>query len=52
MPLIGRGWDGVLVIASNNPAHYQAGMGTEFLNYLRDIVILVIDPWVKRAPAG
>ena len=52
MPLIGKGWDGVLVIASNSAERYQADMGTEFLNYLGEIVTLVVDPWVKRANAG
>jgi uncharacterized protein YigA (DUF484 family) len=52
MPLRGRGWDGVLVIASDSSERYQAGMGTEFLDYLRDIVTLVVEPWVKRAKAG
>ncbi|MGE0482854.1 MAG: DUF484 family protein [Gammaproteobacteria bacterium] len=51
MPLIGAGWDGVLAIASEDENRYQADMGTEFLNYLKDIVALVIDPWVKRAAA-
>lgn len=48
MPLIGAGWDGVLAIASDDERRYQADMGTELLTYLKDIVALVIDPWVKR----
>lgn len=48
MPLIGKGWDGVLVIASNDASRYQADMGTEFLSFLKEIVTLVLDPWVKR----
>ena len=48
MPLHGKGWDGVVVTANNDAAHYQAGMGTEFLNYLRESLALVIDPWVQR----
>ena len=49
MPLNGKGWDGVVISANNDAAHYQAEMGTEFLTYLRDSLALVIDPWVKRA---
>lgn len=48
MPLVASGWDGVLIIVSRDPARYQADMGTEFLAYLMQIVILVLDPWVKR----
>lgn len=52
MPLHGGAWDGVVVIASDDPARYQADMGTEILTYLRDVVTLVIEPWVKRARNG
>jgi len=48
MPLAGASWDGVLAIASDDAGRYEAGMGTEFLTYLRDVVALVVDPWVKR----
>jgi uncharacterized protein YigA (DUF484 family) len=47
MPLLGKRWDGVLVIASHDGERYQADMGTEFLTYLKDVVALVVDPWVK-----
>ncbi|MGR8920317.1 MAG: DUF484 family protein [Gammaproteobacteria bacterium] len=49
MPLAGKNWRGLLVIASDDPERYQAGMGTEFLTYLKDVVALVVDPWVKEA---
>lgn len=52
MPLAGLDWTGVLVIASDDVQRYQADMGTEFLTYLKDVVALVIDPWVKRPGAG
>lgn len=48
LPLVGRNWRGVLVIASDDPGRYQYGMATDFLTYLRDVATLVIDPWVKR----
>jgi len=51
MPLAGRGWQGVLVIASDDPARYAPDMGTELLGYLTEIVTFVLDPWVKRARA-
>ncbi len=49
MPLIGRDWDGVVICASKDPARYSADMGTELLDYLRDVATLVITPWVKRS---
>ena len=51
MPLTGAHWDGVLVIASDDPDRFEQGMATDFLNYLKDIVSLVLDPWVQRTPA-
>ena len=48
MPLNGKGWDGVLVVSSEEVDHYEADMGTEFLTYLSDVVTLVLDPWVQR----
>ena len=51
MPLLGKQWQGVLVIASNDPRRFEPGMSTDFLDYLRDVVTLVVDPWVKRAAA-
>ncbi len=47
MPLVARNWDGVLVIASADSERYQMDMGTELLTYLKDVVALVVDPWVK-----
>ncbi|MEX2482505.1 MAG: DUF484 family protein [Gammaproteobacteria bacterium] len=52
MPLQGSNWDGVLVISSDDPDRFEAGMGTEILTYLRDVVTLVIEPWVKRGRPG
>lgn len=50
MPLKGRGWDGVVICASTDLQRYSADMGTELLDYLREVATLVIDPWVKRSP--
>jgi uncharacterized protein len=48
MPLNGNGWDGVLIVNSDETDRYEVDMGTEFLSYLSDVVTLVVDPWVKR----
>ncbi len=50
MPLIGQAWDGVIVCASNDAGRYSADMGTELLDYLREVATLLIAPWVKRSP--
>ena len=50
MPLIGQGWDGVIVCASNDAGRYSADRGTDLLDYLRQVAALVIAPWVKRNP--
>ncbi|MBK6659331.1 MAG: DUF484 family protein [Proteobacteria bacterium] len=48
MPLLGQGWDGVIVCASHDARRYSADMGTELLDYLREVTTLLIAPWVKR----
>ncbi len=48
LPLSGKGWDGLLVISSDDAARFNEDMGTEFLAYLGDIVSLIVDPWVAR----
>lgn len=52
MPLVGQGWDGIVVCASNDAARYSADMGTELLDYLREVATLLIAPWVKRSTRG
>ena len=48
LPLAGKNWDGILVIAHADASRYQPGMGTDFLMYLRDVVVLIVDPWIKH----
>lgn len=48
LPLGTSHWDGLIVISSADPARFDANMGTEFLAYLRDVVALVLDPWVAK----
>ena len=49
LPLCGKSWDGLVVVASDDKARFDANMGTEFLAYLGDIVSLIVDPWVARS---
>ena len=48
MPLIGRGWDGLLVVSSHDAMRFESNMGTEFLGFLRDVLTLVLEPWVTK----
>ncbi len=48
LPLLGHGWDGLLVVSSQNPARFEPAMGTELLSFLRDVVLLAIRPWVAE----
>ena len=48
LPLNGKTWDGVVLIASGDETRFNNHMGTEFLAYLGDIITLIIDPWVAR----
>jgi uncharacterized protein YigA (DUF484 family) len=43
MPLRGETWDGLLAISSHDRARYQSGLGTEFLDFLRDVLVSVLE---------
>ena len=42
-PLRGDGWDGVLAISSHDSARYDSALSTDFLAFLRDVVVRVLD---------
>ncbi|MCG3145924.1 MAG: hypothetical protein HONDAALG_03684 [Gammaproteobacteria bacterium] len=50
LPLFGKHWEGILVIASRDPRRYHPEMGIDLLAHLGDIVSLILNPWVA-APA-
>ncbi|MCG3201133.1 MAG: hypothetical protein NFCOHLIN_00995 [Gammaproteobacteria bacterium] len=50
LPLSGKHWEGILVIASRDPRRYHPEMGIDLLAHLGDIVSLILNPWVA-APA-
>ncbi len=52
LPLSGKGWDGLLIISSEDASRFRHDMGTDFLAYLGDIVSLIVDPWVTREEPG
>jgi len=47
LPLGGRGWDGVLVIASRDARRYHADLGLDLLGHLADVASLVIAARVR-----
>lgn len=48
LSLAGRHWDGLIAVSSVDPTRFEATMGTEFLAYLRDVVVLVLEPWIAK----
>lgn len=48
MPLPGKTWDGLLVISSHDATRFESNMGTEILGFLRDVLTLVLEPWVAK----
>ena len=48
VPLLGKEWNGLLAIGSQNPDRYQKDMGTKILSQMGDIVTLAIDPYVRK----
>ncbi|MCC7412187.1 MAG: DUF484 family protein [Gammaproteobacteria bacterium] len=49
LPLGGRGWDGLLAIASRDARRYRPDLGVDLLSHLGDVASLVIGPWVMAA---
>lgn len=49
LPLFGKHWDGILVIASSDPRRYHPEMGIDLLAHLGDISSLIIQPWAEPA---
>ena len=50
-PLRGKGWDGVLAISSHDGARYDGALGTDFLAFLRDVVVRVLDRHLREISA-
>lgn len=48
MPLTGKTWDGLLVVSSHEATRFESTMGTEFLGFLRDVLTIVLEPWVAK----
>jgi uncharacterized protein YigA (DUF484 family) len=48
MPLSGAQWTGIFAIASRQAERYRSEMGTEFLDFLTEVLVLIASPWVKR----
>lgn len=46
LPLGDGHWQGLLAASSDNPRRFEAGMGTDFLLFLRDVLTRVLARWV------
>jgi len=46
LPLSGKTWDGVLVIASQDTRRYHPEMGIDLLAHVGDVVSLILQPWI------
>ncbi|MBM4228890.1 MAG: DUF484 family protein [Gammaproteobacteria bacterium] len=46
LPLRASDWDGLLAISSHDPARFDAQLATDFLAFLRDVLTLLLSPWV------
>ncbi|HTT08649.1 MAG TPA: DUF484 family protein [Gammaproteobacteria bacterium] len=46
LPLSGKTWDGVLVIASHDTRRYHPEMGIDLLAHVGDVVSLILQPWI------
>ncbi len=50
LPLLGKDWDGLLVVSSADPARFEASMGTEILSFLCQVLTIVLTPRVAALP--
>ncbi len=46
LPLHGKGWSGILSIASFDPERFQPGMGVELLANLGEVLSFILKPWI------
>ena len=43
LPMIGSSWHGSVVIVSDDPSRYEASMASDFLEYLGQVIVLIIN---------
>ncbi len=43
LPMVGSSWRGSVVIVSDDPSRYEAGMASDFLEYLGQVIVLIVD---------
>lgn len=48
LPLAAEHWDGLIAVSSTDSERFGPELGTEFLAFLRDVVILVVAPWIAK----
>ena len=48
LPLAAAHWDGLIAVSSADTERFDAKLGTEFLAFLRDVIALVVAPWIAK----
>lgn len=48
LPLAADHWDGLIAVSSSDGDRFGPKLGTEFLAFLRDVVVLVVAPWIAK----
>ena len=43
LPMIGSGWHGSVVMVSDDPSRYESDMASDFLEYLGQVIVLIIN---------
>tara|TARA_E500000331_G_scaffold121212_1_gene118385 strand:- start:544 stop:1245 length:702 start_codon:yes stop_codon:yes gene_type:complete len=43
LPMIGSGWYGSVVMVSDDPSRYESDMASDFLEYLGQVIVLIIN---------
>jgi uncharacterized protein YigA (DUF484 family) len=43
LPMIGSGWHGSVVMVSDDPSRYESDMASDFLEYLGQVLVLIIN---------
>lgn len=46
VPLLGKGWSGIMAIGSFNPDRFEPGMGVELLANMAEVVSFILKPWI------
>ena len=49
LPLVGKEWTGIVAIHSDDAERFKPDMATDFLRFLSQVAVMVLEPWVVGA---